>query len=854
MCFSKKTNGLIDIKEAVFCDEYKHFITQIQLSNNPSTRVKHFKDLFKNKFSRYKEDNLIDQIYIFYWDVIKNEWVGRSHPVFDSVQENNSSNITIDTHQQIEKDFGISFRHFVCTSSIHNRPPSLLRSVSENNYLEEVNNNEEFDYPVVLIPCLDELKQGSDIELMQWLEGLKQEKSNIWEAFSKQMNGALSKYYDDALKELESGYISNNLSKMDVLLFYLILIPHINSFNAIHYFPTNILKGTSGGISIFSSNYVFTNDEFQRVSRFVHDAFTAVYITDMEAAWLKNATKAALSAIINRNHSHHIHSHITPRTSVEHIKNKLRKRLPSLSSSSALDIINILKTRLDRYIQEKSDFFAEVSTEPVITTKTVPFLTGIIYPFVSNSLIMDNLCANEGIGWPENENINSKIRIISRFNGQKLDANFKCPSNCSIMSTLSNYPYSATCSCCTNNKELQFNGITGNDFEVAVPGPLGEYAVYCLLENVIRNAAKHNRDGLESMEFLGVYIEVSEADEEFYKVEVWDNVTDPLQEISLKTEGGEKVIPLIEFLNHRVQQPIINKDGSIKKSALGVAEIKIMATLLKGSDNFIKMQENLKIKKCRKGKNGKESLVYTFNMMRPKKVAIIDTLQTDDEIGAGVWGFTSYKKYKNHSQHGRSIATFEFVVIGESLSSEHKRLTSDEYNDLLRLLPFRVLIYDSAISIPGAKQINNNLIEDLRLKKISAEEAYKKIWHIWNKRLLEDIGISDNFSLVIYLQQNHGDPPTSEWKEHSHSHLNVIADNICNEDIRVIPEGNQLMVFDRHFGVYRTYKELNNGLRKYIIFHEIIEKNSSDFIHIFSPPTSRTADKMTAIPARMLYP
>lgn len=88
----------------------------------------------------------------------------------------------------------------------------------------------------------------------------------------------------------------------------------------------------------------------------------------------------------------------------------------------------------------------------------------------------------------------------------------------------------------------------------------------------------------------------------------------------------------------------------------------------------------------------------------------------------------------------------------------------------------------------------------------------------------------------MYLNQKKEATPTAEWKTKAKefSFLKVIADNTWDSDINALAGKSNYYIYDRHFQIYRENK-IKNGENP-ILFHEAIEKNSSDFVHIFSPP------------------
>ena len=416
---------------------------------------------------------------------------------------------------------------------------------------------------------------------------------------------------------------------------------------------------------------------------------------------IRHGTKAATNAIISRNFSHHIGSHVIPRATVEKIQEKVKAFHLSVTDEDLLKIINTLKTRLDTYNQKKSDFMAEIATEPLATTKSMYFYKDIIVPLIINTLLIGNICENEGLGYNVPSECRIKIRFFFGKDKEELIAKFSQDTDANHYPYISGELKGDGSYCSLDNpeeirKENASNINDDGDKEIAVPGPLGEFAFYSFLENFIRNAAKHNIKQWEDAKNLDVNIRVSEImdvdpndqfykegdQNEFYNVEIWDNVTDPnKQGFKVKENGKEVEKNLCEFINHQIRQPIINDDGSLRKGSWGIAEMKIMATLLRGSDCFEKMGENLRTKVVQ------DRLIYEFKVMKLKKVAVIsrDTTKTNKYGGQefknkGIWLFNGINDFFERLKNGRSKASFEFALLDENTFKELKNY-KDEHNN-----------------------------------------------------------------------------------------------------------------------------------------------------------------------------
>ncbi|MCB0617648.1 MAG: hypothetical protein KDC32_17275 [Saprospiraceae bacterium] len=141
------------------------------------------------------------------------------------------------------------------------------------------------------------------------------------------------------------------------------------------------------------------------------------------------------------------------------------------------------------------------------------------------------------------------------------------------------------------------------DLPVAIPGGVvGYQAFYTILENIIRNAAKHDWAKLPEEERFGRNLEVKieledKKGKEFIICKVWTTAgdlfhlgssknhfkfSDILQKESRKDvkklEVG--VRPLHHQLNNFLEEPIVELNGQLKKNNLGLAETRVAAGYL----------------------------------------------------------------------------------------------------------------------------------------------------------------------------------------------------------------------------------------------------------------------------------
>ncbi len=138
------------------------------------------------------------------------------------------------------------------------------------------------------------------------------------------------------------------------------------------------------------------------------------------------------------------------------------------------------------------------------------------------------------------------------------------------------------------------------DMPVAIPGGVvGYQAFYTILENIIRNAAKHDWVRSSKLDKLGknleVKIELEEKENKPYIIcKIWTDASnlfvegkENYREVLLSDITGLNIsteTPLHRKLNQYFKEPIIEDNGKLKRKNLGLAETKIAAGYLNNQD------------------------------------------------------------------------------------------------------------------------------------------------------------------------------------------------------------------------------------------------------------------------------
>jgi hypothetical protein len=434
----------------------------------------------------------------------------------------------------------------------------------------------------------------------------EKEVKNIYNNWIKELHNNQTKYEENFYKHLFSFYFIGILSefpKWKKITFY-------NNF----IFLQNPPRGFSSLMKITFDTEDKIEDELEDIfmknlwSRF--GAFDALYgsFYNVRSQVLSHALRSAVAAIMARNMSHNIGSHILARVDI----NEYNERLASLSADLRIKIFNEIFEEFHKYLQQKSDFLAEVSTEP-----TRPFIPGyffrdVILPFDQQIIVKEFIGRNEGI--TNFEQIKIDLTIKDKNNNDKniFVSSYKCEAlggghqGCAA----GFYKICLQPGCGKKVVPEKIENL-GEDVLIELPGTLGKFAIYNILEGFIRNSCKHNSEEIRERinknlsPVLTVHLEVREApDGENYICEIWDD-------ISLVNKVGGK--NLVDTMKEKFKSPLIDTTGNLNRENWGSAEFKICAALLKDIE-FMEMNEDYT--KCIEVIEKKGYLGYRFYLKK----------------------------------------------------------------------------------------------------------------------------------------------------------------------------------------------------------------------------------------------
>jgi len=572
--------------------------------------------------------------------------------------------------------------------------------------------------------------------------------------------------------------------------------------------------------------------------------------------------------------------------------------------------IDEMRERFDRYKTDRNEFLADVHLPP----KEVMFYRDVILPFVENTLIMDNIAASEGIKYDPG-GIHNRLQIKVFINNCEIKARYphlqrlECDSKYSELEKQKceiiypdHFPYlikpikeSVTLNHALNNKDFFSDNNEDRkpvqDVSIALPS---EHAFYSILENFIRNGAKHNNSKLrETQQDLVIYISVDDKandnsiDSEYYTLTLFDNVSS----ITRAT-----LFSLLKRLN----DSLIDDTGKPKRENLGIADMKINCHLLSSSieitdeslknvlnivlfDNLpegnrcsnchfslVNLSEDLleNENKCKKeldellnglsaessnrvsGKEEKKyRFGYRFKLAKAKSVCWIGktVANAKKEIlkTKGIYLFKDVEEFFNHPN--KSISLYKFAILESGVLNDWNKKSGKENDglknkleELLLKLPFRVLLNTEIKE--KVNGILKQFIEDRRIQVVEEQinlpdcdddceyKILKNCWENWLLRWLYTDGKKKKPHLLLHFEEKNDNWNSFEGNDY---YKFTKLWNISN--VKIDEKKEIAILFGQHGG---GLDKIDGSVNWKDHSFQSIGKGSADFTSIFYPPNN----------------
>ncbi|MFH0734643.1 MAG: hypothetical protein V1773_07075 [bacterium] len=390
---------------------------------------------------------------------------------------------------------------------------------------------------------------------------------------------------------------------------------------------------------------------------FAENLYQHIKVLETQAEKKKLAVKAAIAAIMSRNGSHNLGSHV-----LSAVSDKFNEPTD--------DQI------LFKYIQQRMDFIAQITTEFPQWASSTWLIRDIMRRFYMQKNLLSYIAQSECLSAYQFQNNNNKQK--NKLLIKVLDKDF----NPIIINKNNNF-----------DEEIP-------DALVAIPGGVvGCQAFYTILENIIRNSAKHSWVSSDNEGNFELYVQFdinSEPYKPFVTIRVFDNCTYPKQKQIAKK--------FLREINNKITRSFIENTGELRKENWGIAEIKISAGFL-AQKGIIEISEEgdglifeatsgngiLNAQIIINKKNNSEHFGYEFAIPKPRELLIInskiDDYNTSEKLNIKLSAEKDNCKILNSIEPLPSMRDYEFIIMDDVCYDKIINKTID-----IELFPFRLFL------------------------------------------------------------------------------------------------------------------------------------------------------------------
>ena len=377
---------------------------------------------------------------------------------------------------------------------------------------------------------------------------------------------------------------------------------------------------------------------------------------------LRQGISAAVAAIMSRNMSHNIGSHVLSylvneytlndkgvlaeqlRNEFEydmvgkifnkvlnqkkkgHSDERIKKSIPREAPKYTEGIHNFIQNNkhLLKYLKDRMDFIATVLTYvPSCTTMD------LAKDFIGRETVSKNEQKSH-----ESINFDAKIKNIAQ-------EGFKNAFFCEMNLLLNYICFSEKIGGYNITREKLRISLDPYQFPipVAIPGgAVGKQAFHTIVENIVRNCAKHGARSLVGEESLRFTIRIPDVDRldipansvgfQNYKYDRND-----LLRVSITDNVGNATSDsdIVKLLREGLEEKIVDRKGNLVRKNLGLKEMKVAAAFLLGIDPRDIVGNEIRVQNQSTGRKlitvdkfkGSNCLEFSFFLLKPKQILII---------------------------------------------------------------------------------------------------------------------------------------------------------------------------------------------------------------------------------------
>lgn len=572
----------------------------------------------------------------------------------------------------------------------------------------------------------------------------------------------------------------------------------------------------------------------------------------------QQATRAAISQVLARNMSHNIGSHVSYRATNTQVKKRARELYPTIDPTSHVfaDWLDYFGDKLDKYEIYRNEYLSDFDLSP----KSIMFYRDLILPFCENMFVMDNIAAGEGLNYEGLKT--NRLKIKCRINGEEIKAKYpelECLAPDEANSSLIVYPddfpyllknklfneakpYENKLEAAINNKEI----IGAKDLEICIHS---EQAVYSILENFIRNSAKHKPDGSAPELILCLDLVKKKGDKD-YTLYLYDNTSRAKRGALFNKNEPQGIY-------QKIEQTLLDPQGKPRRANWGYADMKINSFLLwndiddlddsRLSENFklITINENstefIRVKEeVAESEDDKAELRFGYELMlsAARKILWIGKFEPKSKAEFEKEGLVVLNRLSDSTEEIEGLSSFQFAVIDGEFNYE-------DYLENEENLPGRVILLNAknikrpkpSVLIPSVNDIPKDNVHNM----------LRWCWQQWLTR--------DEQQINLYLYFGN-DQVADQW--------DIITDTL-NQRLRfksvnsIVEREQELLkneyiniIYNHHGGAFGTSTakplprlrcETNNKGNEVMNFakkHSIVffDKSSEDFAPLHYPPSN----------------
>lgn len=561
-----------------------------------------------------------------------------------------------------------------------------LNSLIEN--LELIKNECEY------IECYDKAREAIPKEFYSINEFSEiNYKSAEFNSYNLKLANELDKLLSERL--LTEAFLKDYNTKESLFLDIakVITSTFINLFQWDQYilFPSTILNSNNNNnYTIFIKERIIEKDTLIRIHNYLNLEMAEISIAFYSYLLRQANIRSAKAAIMSRNMSHNLGSHVmyylklklgnvynilTNNVLKEIVNfNKVNGELSCHFNSTNCNLINELARaisdrelmeskisfpfliglgRFINYLQERMDFIATVSTNYIPYLMTVNF-KDTVFDELTYDLKMKRHQETESFRGRTVDNI--LLDNIVRSEGL-------CRDNISIQ-------FGDFDGLNSKYAELENQSLIRlRELDIDLPGgQTGRQAIFSILENFIRNSAKHSPRSLTDTAFkLIIYFDVIESEyPELYKFTIWNNLNDAG---TISNNEGENV----KKLREAISEEYVNDSGEMIGTNKGIKEMKISAAWLRGI-----MDEEKANPPVLQALNIEGSIGYEFFVLKPQKVAIISNSNNEicesinKEIIKFGWRIFSVADFLSEKPQHKLVILDETILDDKLLNQIYK--------------------------------------------------------------------------------------------------------------------------------------------------------------------------------------